>query len=223
MDKLGIRELLRYGYAGVLCVLVAALLNPDKTSQIVTSLGSVLSPLAALVVGTVTYLVFKAIIGDFFLWDLIHWFHSRRQSPAASRSSPCKVRYLEQEYQVPPRHGAAAYALVRDQLLKEHVRERFHVQHSEGYLLFLTAFVCGVAAPLAQFGIAGSARPLVAVVLAGTAFLAMCAGLLHENALCRAERAAISVLGSDDVKRLLCAAGFISASAPEAGNAKSAA
>ena len=89
------------------------------------------------------YLVFKTIVGDLFLWRLIDWLHTFAEDMLGRTPTRYKVRYLQDQLHVPRGLGLAAYALLDDSLLPEHVRERFHVQHSEGYLLFVTAFVCG--------------------------------------------------------------------------------
>lgn len=210
MDKLGIRELLRYGYAGFLCVLVAALVDGDAIGALVRNLGDVLSPLTALAVGTAVYLVFRTLIGDLFLWRLINLSHAKVEDILKRTPTRCKVRYLECEQHVRQGQGLAAYALVRDRLLSEHNRERFHVQHSEVYLLFLTAFVCGAASLLASSRVLpGEARPGVVLGLAVTAVVAFTAGMWHDIQICRAERAAIGALEGAEVQKTLRAGGFL--------------
>lgn len=197
MDKLGIRELLRYGYAGFLCALVASLVNGDGTEKLVQHLGDVLAPLTALAVGTAVYLVFKTLVGDLFLWRLINWLHAKVEDLLKRTPTRCKVRYLEATHGVPKGQGLAAYALVRDQILAEPTRERFHVQHSEGYLLFLTAFVCGLASLLAY-----------ACLLPSVVSPVVSAGMWHEIVLCRAERAALGALDQTKLQEILRAGGF---------------
>lgn len=210
MDRLGLRELLRYGYAGFLCVLVAALVNGEATGTLVRNLGDVLSPLTALAVGTGVYLVFRTLVGDLFLWRLINWLHTKVEDLFKRTPTRCKVRYLECELRVRRGQGLAAYALVRDRLLAEVARERFHIQHSEGYLLFLTAFVCGLASLLAFAGVPSrEVPPGVTAGLAVTAAVALAAGVWHDIQLCRAERAAISALDDNEVRNTLRAGGFL--------------
>lgn len=210
MDKLGIRELLRYGYGGILCAVVAALVDGEATSKVVESLGDVLSSLAALAVGAAVYLIFKTLVGDLFLWPLINWSHAKVEDILKRTPTRCKVRYLEREQRVRRGQGLAAYALVRDRLLAEHARERFHVQHSEGYLLFLTAFVCGLGSFLACSGVLpGEVRPGVVPGLAATAVVAFAAGTWHDIQLCRAERAEISALGHPELQDALRDGGFL--------------
>ncbi len=210
MDKLGIRELLRYGYAGFLCAFVAAVVDGSGTEKLVKHLGDVLSPLVALAVGAAVYLVFRTLVGDLFLWRLIDWLHAKAEDILGRTPTRCKVRYIETTFHVRKGHGVAAYALVRDQLLAEHTRERFHIQHSEGYLLFLTAFVCGSASLLAWADLLPSAAPCgVSPGLGATAIVAFVAGLWHDIVLCRDERAAIGVLPSNKLQETLQGGGFL--------------
>ena len=210
MDKLGLREILRYGYTGLLCTLVAAVVDGTRIEQLVKHLGDVLSPLAVLAVGTAVYLVFKTVVGDLFLWRLIDWMHAKAEDFLGRTATRCKVRYLEQEKGVLPGQGSEAFALIRDNSLPEFVRERFHIQHSEGYLLFVTAFVRGSVSLLGYADLLPSAiSPAKSASLGAAAVVTLGVGLWHDIALCRAERAAIGVLPENDVQKLLLASNLV--------------
>jgi hypothetical protein len=151
----------------------------------------------------------KPLIGDLFLWRLLNWSHGQVEDRLERSTTRCKVRYLEQTFGVPSGQGEAAFALVRDTHLQEHTRERFHVQHSEGYLLFITAFVCGVVALLDRADLLSNpVSPGILTVLVTTAVLALGAGIWHDIVLCRAERAAIGALPEAEVRQTLRGGGF---------------
>lgn len=210
MDKLGLRELLRYGYTGILCAIVAAVVDGAKTEELVKHLGNVLSPIAVLAVGAAVYLVFKTLVGDLFLWRLIDWLHAKVEDLLGRTPTRCKVRYLEQQYNVPHGQGSAAFMLIRDSLLPETMRERFHIQHSEGYLLFVTAFVSGSVSLLGYAGLLPTTiSPAKSASLGATAAVALGAGLWHDIVLCRAERAAIGILPVNKVQEFLLGSGFV--------------
>ncbi|MFH1921632.1 MAG: hypothetical protein ABIP48_17340 [Planctomycetota bacterium] len=226
MDKLGMRELLRYGYAGSLCVFVAALADRHWTVKLCEQLGPVLAPFVALAVGAVVYLVFKSLIGDRFLWWWVHRLHvkidenpqyflqglvkrlqKRKWCPRwlenclddriRQLSPRCKVHYLENTCKVPKGLGHDAYAFLRDQILEEYPRERFHLQHSEGYLLYLTALVCLV-------GSAFALRKLQFCVLFFGLFATVLfafSAVLYDIVVCRAEYAAIRRFAKDKLPR----------------------
>ena len=145
MSKLGIRELLRYGYAGLICGLAVAVVDWDFAKEIIDALGDVLAPLVTVALGSIFYVTFRALIGDLFLWKMMDGIHIRGErfleKERPDRGTRCKVRFLEEHFSVPRGQGLGAYALLRDRLFPEHARDRFHVQHSEGFLLFYTAFV----------------------------------------------------------------------------------
>ncbi|MGH8067087.1 MAG: hypothetical protein ACRERE_17975 [Candidatus Entotheonellia bacterium] len=215
MDKLGLRELLRYGYTGVLCALVAAVVDGTRTEQLVKHLGDVLSPLAVLAVGTAVYLVFRTVVGKLFLWRLIDWSHAKAEDLLGRPATRCKVRYLQDQHGVPRGQGLDAYVLVRDSLLPEAERERFHVQHSESYILFVTAFVCGSVSLLAYVGLLPSVvSPATYASLGAAAVVALGAGLWHDIVLCRAERAAIGRLPREKVDATLWGSGFVADTKP---------
>jgi hypothetical protein len=218
MDKFGLRELLRYGYAGFLCVLVAALMDGPSTQALITWLGPVLAPLAALAVGALVYVLFRAGVGDFFLWRFVHSRHMKQGvQPAQIR---CKVRFLEKELGVTKGQGEQAYRLVRDTLLEDHQRENFHTQHSECHILYLTSSVCLLAffvyllsLPLAWTGLLPRAMSsLLSWTFLAIAVLTFVAGLFQDARICWAERAAVGELASRDrekLDRVLRGGGFL--------------
>lgn len=212
MDRLGLRELLRYGYAGFLCTLLAVLVDGASTETLVKQLGDVLAPLAALAVGSVVYVLFRALVGDLFLWRFLIWLHAKLEDLLNRTPTRCRVRYLETTFRVRRGEGLAAYALVRDQLLAEHTRERFHIQHSEGYLLFLTAFLCAPASLVAHACAPSQDQPTAATILGAAALLTFAAGVCHDIHLCREEHAAIAVLPADQLEEILGSGGFLTES-----------
>lgn len=190
MNRLGIglRELLRYGYAGVLCLAIAALVDRAWVTTLTRDLGAVLSPLVVLALGAILHIVAKTLLQDWFLWRFVHWWHRDR--------TRCKIHYLEDECGVKRWRGHEAYALVRDTLMDDVLRERFHLQHSEGHLLFLTAFVCGIAALLGFVGVLPNTIPCsVYASLLAIALVASVAAVRQDITLCRAECAEIRTLG----------------------------
>jgi hypothetical protein len=210
MNKLGLRELIRYGYTGVLCAFVAAVVDGARTERLVKSLGDVLSPLAALAVGAAVYVIFKALVGDLFLWRLNDWSHTKVENLLGRKVTRCKVRYLEDQHSVSHGKGQAAFALVRDSLLSEAVRERFHVQPSESYLVFVTAFVCGLVSLLAYAGLLPSeVSPWKSAGLGAAAALSFAAGEWHDIVLCRAECAALGLLNQEELRTTLRDGGFL--------------
>jgi len=192
MDKLSMRELLRYGYTGILCVFVAVLVNRPWMVSLRAALGDVLSPLAALAVGAAVYLVFKTLVGDRFLSRSVQWFHADPDR--------CKLIYLESTFRIPREQSLIAFGFVRDQLMKQHPRERFHLQHSEGYLLYLTAIVClvGFAFSLLKPQSCGLSLGLFATVV-----IASVAGVRSDLDVCRAERAEIGTIPEDEIREKL--------------------
>lgn len=208
MDKLGLRELLRYGYAGFLCALVAALVDGPNTEKLVNNLGPVLSPFVALAVGTVVYLVFKALVVDRYLSEAVHWSHTTEwrpfrwfytTTPACFR---CKLRYLENEFGLPRKLCPEAYVCVRDHRLKDDLRERYHTQHSEAYVFYLTTFICLPTSVLFICVLPWA----VSLGLAAASLVTLLAGLFHDAFLCKAERDQISML--PDLDETLRKAGF---------------
>jgi hypothetical protein len=90
------------------------------------------------------------------------------------------------------------------------MRERFHIQHSEGYLLFLTAFVCGLVSLLAWAGGLPTEVPRgVSASLLATAVVAFAAGLWHDIVLCRDECAEIGTIDEAKLRKTLQDGGFM--------------
>jgi len=64
-----------YVYSGLFTSVVAAFLAPDAVKGLVDSLGGVLSTLAALALGIAVYVLYRQLIGEYFLYPLHHLLH----------------------------------------------------------------------------------------------------------------------------------------------------
>jgi hypothetical protein len=136
---LTVHQLLRYSCGGILFWLVAAVADPEGTQRVTESLGYVGLGIAALSVGTLTYVLSRVLIVHVFLicfrWEEKIWFFVEPKWKWSRRN------FFEQW--VAPAYSNDAWRVVRDNdVINERVREQIHLQHSENHIPYIVTFVC---------------------------------------------------------------------------------
>lgn len=213
MKDLGltVNQILRYGFGGILLFLLAAIIEPYKTWQLVDILGEVFFPFIALAIGILIYVFYRPILGRWILWpffDLIHgWFESMwgyKKNQANTHN--CKRKYLINKFKVAPaRNAIDAYRLIRDNKFDKEVAESFQTQHSEIHLLYITFIVIILAAPYIYF-VKGNINWAIFSCVMAIACLTM--GMVSDIQLCRVECAYMKTLSDEEVTNLLKRAGY---------------
>jgi hypothetical protein len=181
VNELGVSRILRYSYGGLLLTLLAAIINPQAVSPIANALGTVLAPLAALGFGVGIYVVHRHVIGEFFLYPLLSFFHDfidRKKGRLLANSTNC-VKYIE-ELGVEKGDCRAAYIAARGTFFESSVREHLDIVHSELHMLWITVD----ETVLAGLYLAAKGRPTF-LVFAISMIVAICAALadIHQHQL----------------------------------------
>jgi hypothetical protein len=148
---IGIHELLRYGYAGLLAFAVAGITFPEWMTARIEQLGSVVTPLVAIVLGAAIYTVYRHSVGELAIHALVKWVHKKCDSRREPSQPTCKYRYLEIEYRVDSGDSLDAFRLIRDADAGGSTRwSSFFREHSEVHILYLTFFeLLFIATPFA--------------------------------------------------------------------------
>lgn len=202
---LSLRELLRYGYGGFLAIVFAAIIDPSWTTRQMDRLGPAVVPLTAVVIGVAVYVTFRAFLGDPVLFPIAQW---ARTCLGDSKNKPTSTyRYME-SLGVDASNTRDAFRLIRDseKFGATHRWERFHREHSEMHILFISFFECLLATIAAAFlsNVCHAACFLIASVL----FLLT--GIWGDIALDRREfRYLLSESGEDALKQLLRTARYL--------------
>ena len=207
-----INEVIRYGYGGFLLFLLTAAVEPDFFDRVRGSLGDVLTIISAFAIGSVIYIFYRPIIGEWILYWLCKRLHRKK------RSAMCKLCYLEERHRVSRENSVNAYRLVRDKLFVDKARERYHRQHSEIHLLYVSftvllgfsLFVCikwfaggYIAQPLRFWDVLGLTIPLLPTGLSFLALLCALTGMVADVHLCEDECAYMRSLNQRYVRQLL--------------------
>jgi hypothetical protein len=146
--RLRLGQLIRYGYSGLLLFLLSALVDAAQTKQIVGSLGPVLSPLVALVLGVGVYVLYKELLGELVFYPVRHmlhtlmarlWYRMRHRSwppTGAVGSVPSLlgglgVRFGQRQWAYRSLRSTAFTSLAQNQLLD--------LLHSEIHLIYVSA------------------------------------------------------------------------------------
>lgn len=131
--NLSINQAFRYGYGGLLFLLLYAIDHREEIKSYKDSLGNVLGVLVIFALGALIYIVCRAT----FEKPIERLIHKDTRS-----NSFCKLRYLEKTFSVSSLNSLNAYRLIRDsKIFNEERRKRFEIEHSEIHLLYLTSFV----------------------------------------------------------------------------------
>ncbi len=148
-----VNEIFRYGYPGLLSFLVATLISPDGTKNIVDALGGgVFSSFIAFGLGGAIYIFYRPFICDRVLFRVCHRIHRWRKPKWGHQKTNsedircnCVFHLLEEKFGVSRSNRLNAYRVVRDEKFNAKFRRNIYLQHSEIHLLYLTAFILWVA------------------------------------------------------------------------------
>ncbi len=195
----GLRELLRYGYAGILGLVGIAFACTGhlelaaiqlKAHQLIA--GAVVLPLGALV-----YAFHRVTANDCVFEPLVH-LHAKK------RGHECVRKYLE-GMGVPRTLSLNAYRVVRDVCIPSAVRRGFHTQNSEITLIHLTFTILiltslvGVLRRILKLTVDIDA--VLVLIVVAIAFL--CLGVLATKRICRQQYVYLKALTSPRVHRLV--------------------
>lgn len=206
-----IRELMRYGYAGLLAFLTAAIASPDESKKVFDALGPVLAPLVAIAVGGGVYSIYKTLLNELLLdpfanllHRLVHSLHRWKTGQTTNESISCTVLAFEERYHVPRGRCLDAWRLIRDSdLMRDFVREKFHLQHNETHVVHLTGVVLATA--VAYKVIRMSSEPLPAGWCAAMLASVACffVGTIADIHICRQQCSLLLTFDKSTVERLL--------------------
>jgi len=200
--RVTVNDLLRYGYGGLVALLVADIIIPKETREVIAALGSVLGSLVALAVGAAVYSFYRPVLGELVIYPLVGLIHRH----LLQKLGYCKLSFLEERYGVPRRHRVNAYRLIRDStLFSESMRSRFLRQHSEIHLLYITFTVLGIGAAILWIQILAndSCKSNHALILSIIAFVSWVSGVVGDILICGQECVYLMSLNQDDVRSLL--------------------
>lgn len=138
LSEIGLPRILRYGYGGLLLMLLAAVINPKEVAAVVGSLGTVLAPLAALGVGAGIYAIHRYVIGEVGLYPCLHLIHRIWDRLRGRRDSTTDtVRFLA-TLGVKCGDRRASYTAARRHFFDSAVREQLDIAHGELHILWIT-------------------------------------------------------------------------------------
>jgi len=213
--RLGVtpEQFVGYAYAGLLLVLIAAVVEPTAVKEIVGTLGGFLSAIVGLALGIGVYTLYFRILGEFLLYPVHHLAHlalDRMRGKSGLQHSSCVAYLGALGVQVGQRR--AAYQAVKAAFFPQSDRRRIQLLHGELHVLYLTAVETAAAA------IYLLTKDRSSNVKAWFAFSAVCyiAGLLgdlHQHTL---ECYMLKAHPQRNVLSFLAEAGYVSQSRPNA-------
>ncbi len=199
---LTVHQLLRYSCGGILFWLVAAIADPVGTQKVTESLGYVGLGIAALSIGTLTYVLSRVLIIHVFLlefrWEEKIWFFVKPKWKWSRRN------FFEQW--VAPRYSNDAWRVVRDNdAINERVREQIHLQHSENHIPYIVTFVCltsaiGILLIQVPQDVYGLSRLFLLLLMIGQASFVV--GLFNDANMSYHEGALLNSLKPEDKQKI---------------------
>lgn len=208
--RLTIHDILRYAYGGFLAYLVAAIVWPVGTKNVIEILGTTISVLTAYALGGAIYIGYRPIIGEIFnhLHEWVHgWFNKKFIKNGYGYT--CRTLLLTNRYGVSFIQAPEAFRTIRDcNKFDQKRQERYHKQHSELHALNVTSVVLIFSAvmvwakPVAE----PKLSPWVLLVLG---IFALISSFVGEILLCRQECKCVLEINSKDIERILEQGEFI--------------
>ena len=205
-----INEVFRYAYGGLLAYLVAERLAPNEIEDMVERLGTPLSVLTAFGLGCVIYIGYRPVIGEALYW-LQDWLHRLSNCMGKTNGYTCHRAYLMTRFGLSRCMATEAFRILRDGgLLNQERQRRFHLQHSEMHMLYVTFFVLSVGV-LAIWCLDLPNKRISWEILLMIALFALVSALRGDMLLCRQECRALLLHTDPEIRKLLVDACFIEA------------
>jgi hypothetical protein len=202
IDKNTIHYLFRYGYGGLLFLIICATFYPESTKDVLEALGVLTSPLAVLVIGAFIYTTYKATVAK-PMWFVCAWFHLplRKKFRMESTKIPmCKFYYLGEKFTIPRSEQEDAFRIVRNNMFPSEIRQQFNVQHSENHLLYLTFYIFSCAILYSLFSNTKKESILLFLLMA---LLSLAVGIRNDILICRSECFQLKVMNETEIKNKL--------------------
>jgi len=138
---LGLSRVLRYAYPGFLLVLLASVLNPSGTEEVIKALTPQFSAVVALVVGAGLYAAHRSLvipIHHSLLCALFYGYETVARVPSSESRSP--TRWLGKEVGVKLGWRMMAYTVLRQSdLYEKDEKQALNIAHAESGLVVVTA------------------------------------------------------------------------------------
>lgn len=204
--EIGVARFFRYSYGGILIFLLASIVEPTFVAGIVSSLGSILAPLVALVIGIGIYVIHRRVVGELLLYPILHVIHFvwNRVLGRRGRKSFETLDYLH-SLGVNFFELRSAYAAWRESGITKTKTENINVAHSELHVLWITVDQLIVTILYVHFGQHGNITVYSWVAL----FIALAAAIADINQHATETRLMMVAEKQGKVSKLLQDRGFI--------------
>jgi hypothetical protein len=140
LKHLRLARLGRYAYPGLLAAFLAAAFRDQFVGQVVTALGSLLTPLVVVALGGAIHAFYRHVAGELIIYPLHHRVHDKFDQ-WKKRPPTDSYAYLIRELHVPVKDVQVAYFLFRDKFGDDRTREEQDIAHTELHALWVTALV----------------------------------------------------------------------------------
>lgn len=147
LDRLAIstETVFGYAYAGLLTTAMIAIVHPAWARDRIEDLGTVLSLVSIITVGSGVFVICHRVLGPLVLYRTTHWIHERFREGSTKG-------YLRGR-RVNPRYLDAAYDSLKERFLPRYVGT---ISHAHGEIQFL--YVTAVAALIGSILLAADDR-----------------------------------------------------------------
>jgi hypothetical protein len=147
----GTEYLLRYGYGGLLFALLAVLIAPGVTGDLIEGLGVALAPLAAVACGAGLYVLERYVLSEWTLFMFVQYYAHRLVDCLWGHTKLDKVtdaeHYIRLLISSQPdtrkcsrRRARLAYVAACRYFFDEKTKKRYGIAHGEMHVLWLTAW-----------------------------------------------------------------------------------
>ncbi len=202
--EFSIHEALRYLYGGLVCLLVAVVVDSSFVKEVRDALGPMLCLIAALALGVAVYTLYRPIVGE-GIFRIQEWLHSR--SRFHKTGCTCRTRALMDVFGVKTLANAGrAFRVVRDsKYVNQALQRRYYLPHSELHAVFITAIATAVGSLVLWSRHDATTNDVAtkAILLGSFSAFALLTGVIGNMQLCTQECKTILQADKDAVRALL--------------------
>ena len=138
LNKLSIDKMIRYSYTGFLLIILSVIFNKSEILPIIKDLGAGITIVFGLTIGAFLFTIYRYIIGELFLYWLVHIVHWIIELPFKEKVNIFSFVFQKK---ISVFKSRIVYNYLRRSFFNEQDRKKYDFAHSEIHLVYITSIV----------------------------------------------------------------------------------
>lgn len=137
LNKISIDKIVRYGYPGFLILLILIVFE-DPTKTYIKEIGGFVTTIMSFTIGATFYVVYRYVLGEYVLFQLMHLIHLAYECITGRISSPHSFLGQAEGVKAKWFRRRVLYNLLRRNYFKSKQSKKYDFAHSEIHLVYIT-------------------------------------------------------------------------------------